>query len=124
MPGLFFLLFFILLALLLNRAGWWAWVLGSLFVGVLTYAGSIVVFLLESNVVQATPQQANHLLASLAINPFVIASALLAREVALWLGAAIAARGRRVKARNVAAREEFDREAEAKRAEYDAARAA
>ena len=49
----------------------------------------------------------------------MIVSALLAREVSMWVGAGIAARGRRVKERNIVARETYDRELAEKRAEHE-----
>ena len=53
------------------------------------------------------------------MHPFVIAAALVAREVSIWIGLAIAARGRRVKDRNVETRTAWDREQEEKKAEYE-----
>ena len=50
---------------------------------------------------------------------WMIAAALVAREVSIWIGLAIAARGRRVKARNVETRTAWDREQEEKKAEYE-----
>ena len=67
----------------------------------------------------ATPAEARELFVGQLGNPFVIVSALLAREVSMWVGAGIAARGRRVKARNVADREAYDRELAEKRAEHE-----
>jgi hypothetical protein len=83
-----FLVLMILLVLFLNRAGWWAHVLGSLLLAVAVYFATIGGLLFIGN------------------------------EVSIWSGLGIAARGRRVKARNVEARQSFDREQEATRAEY------
>jgi hypothetical protein len=44
---------------------------------------------------------------------------VIAREVAIWFGLAIAARGRRVRARNIQAREQYDRELAERRAQYE-----
>ena len=49
----------------------------------------------------------------------MIAAALVAREVSIWIGLAIAARGRRVRVRNDETRTAWDREQEEKRAEYE-----
>jgi hypothetical protein len=54
----------------------------------------------------------------------MIAAALVAREVSIWIGLAIAARGRRVRARNDETRTAWDREQEEKRAEYEGTGAA
>lgn len=120
-PALFFLLGFIILAILANRANWWAYILGSLFVGLLVYFGTVATGLLVGGIVLETPSGATRLFGQALTNPLVIAAALLAREVTLWVGAGISARGRRVKVRNVESRAAFDRESAERRAEYDAA---
>lgn len=109
-PVLFFLVFFALLVLLMNRAGWWAYVIGSNVVAAIVYFGSVGVFLLQANVVLLTPAAASHKFGQYASEPFVIAAGLLALEVTIWAGAIVAARGRRVKAKNVQAREAWESE--------------
>jgi hypothetical protein len=116
-PGLVFLVGLVLLTLLLNRAGWWAHVLGSLVLAVAVYFGMIGVLLLIGNVFRGSPEPISF--ATLAINPWVIAAAIVAREVSIWIGLAIAGRGRRVKVRNVEARSAWDREQQEKKAEYE-----
>ena len=118
-PAIFFAAGFVLVVLLANRANWWAYIIGSLFVAAVVYFGTIGVGLLIGNVVVMTPTEAAAEFARSASNPFVIAGALVAREVAMWSGAAIAARGRRMKARNRTAREEYERAAAEHRAEYE-----
>ncbi|MEP6843058.1 MAG: hypothetical protein ABJA11_06025 [Pseudolysinimonas sp.] len=118
-PIMMFALAFIVLTLILNRAGWWAHVLGSLIVALFVYFASIGLLLLVGNVVSLTPAQANSAFGALAINPLMIAAALVAREVSIWIGLAIAARGRRVKVRNVETRTAWDREQQEKKAEYE-----
>ena len=120
-PIMMFALGFILLTVILNRAGWWAHVLGSLLVAVFVYFSSIGLLLLVGNVFGMTPAHASSAFGALATNPLMIAAALVAREVSIWIGLAIAARGRRVKARNVETRTAWDREQEEKRAEYERA---
>ncbi|MEO7720279.1 MAG: hypothetical protein ABIS08_00010 [Pseudolysinimonas sp.] len=120
-PVMMFALGFVLLTLILNRAGWWAHVIGSLLVAVFVYFASIGLLLLINNVFGQTPAQANSAFGALATNPLIIAAALVAREVSIWIGLAIAARGRRVKARNIETRTEWDREQEEKKAEYERA---
>jgi len=121
-PGLVFLVGLVLLVLILNRAGWWAHVLGSLVLAIAVYFGTIGALLMIGNVFHGSPQTLTF--AELAVHPFVIAAAVIAREVSIWIGLAIAARGRRVKARNVEARTAWDREQEEKRAEREQAGAA
>ena len=123
-PVVLFLVGFVVLVLIANRAGWWAHVLGSLFVGVFVYLGTIGILLLLDNLVQMTPTQATAEFNRALLNPLVIASGLLAREVALWVGLAISARGRRVKTRNQKALDDFNKDAAERRAEYDRSAAA
>jgi hypothetical protein len=118
-PSLFFLIAFLLLVLLANRANWWAYIVGSLVVGLVVYFGSIGLGLLSGGIVSDTPDVAAGRFASALGNPFVIIAGLLAREVAMWTGTAVSRRGRRLKVRNVEAREAYDREIAEKRAEYD-----
>ncbi|TXK19145.1 hypothetical protein [Homoserinibacter sp. GY 40078] len=111
----------ILFALIVDRAAWWAHVLGSILVAILTYAVSLGVLALLSGVITLTPDEGVRLISALATNAFLLCALALARECALWFGLAIAARGRKVKERNVADREEFDRSAAERRAEYERA---
>ncbi|HEY4153587.1 MAG TPA: hypothetical protein VGM38_09730 [Pseudolysinimonas sp.] len=116
-PALVFLVGLVLLVLILNRAGWWTHVLGSLVLAVAVYFGTIGALLLAGNVFHGSPQPL--VFAQLAVHPFVIAAAVIAREVSIWIGLAIAARGRRVKERNVETRTAWDLEQEEKKAEHE-----
>lgn len=123
-PVLVFAVLFVLLVLIVNRAGWWAHVLGSLFIGILVYLVSIGILLLLNNVIGMTPSAAAKALRIAAESPLIVTAGLVAREVSLWMGAAIAARGRRVKAKNAEARASFDSDSARARAEYESAVAA
>jgi len=113
---------FILLVLLLNRAGWAAHVLGSIFVGLFVlFAGTGAILLLNIN--QIPSNQVGAAFEQVIFNPATIVAAILAREVSLWMGSAIASRGRRLKVRNADARVLYDQEIAAKRAEYEQANA-
>lgn len=118
-PVLFFLLASVLVVLIVNRAGWAAHVIGSLAVGVIVYFGTIGALLLGQGVVLLTPDEAAALFSGVARNPIVIAAALLAREVALWSGAVIGRRGRKLKARNIDARQAWEREVAETKAEHE-----
>ena len=109
-PVLFFLVGSIVLALVLNRAGWWTYVIGSVIVALFVYFGSIATILILGGVVLDTPEQAAERFRVNAVAPFLIAAALVAREVMLWAGAIIASRGRKLKVRNAEALETFQRE--------------
>jgi hypothetical protein len=114
-PALFFFIGMVALVLILNRAGWWTYVIGSVVVALLVYFGTIGTLLLGSNIILQTPDAAAALFREGLSNPFTIASALVAREVAIWTGAIVASRGRKVKARNAEAKAAFESEQAQKR---------
>jgi hypothetical protein len=109
-PALFFLIGSIVLVLLLNRAGWWTYVIGSLVVALFVYFATIGTVLLSNGVVMLTPAEAAEQFRLGTISPFTIAAALVAREVMIWAGAIIASRGRKLKVRNADAKAAFERE--------------
>jgi hypothetical protein len=115
-PALFFFIGFVALVLLLNRAGWWTYVIGSIVVALFVYFGTIGALLLGSNIILQTPEVAAEQFRQGLVNPFTIAAALVAREIVIWAGAIVASRGRKVKARNVEAKAAFEREQAQKRA--------
>ncbi len=115
-PVLAFLVLMILWALVANRASWWSWVFGSLLVAVATYFVSIGIFLLMQGGFGMTASAASVAFATFALNPALIAAALVARECAIWFGAAIARRGRKVRERNYEAWQAFELEEAQKRA--------
>lgn len=123
-PVILFAIGFIILVLILNRAKWGAYVFGSIFVGLFVYLGTIGTLLLFEGLIEMTPTQAAAAFTGALNNPLVIAAGLLGREVSLWLGAAISARGRRVKAKNIEAQAAFERETEARRVEHERANTA
>jgi hypothetical protein len=123
-PVVLFAIGFIILVLLLNRAKWGAYVFGSIFVGLFVYFGTILTLLLFEDLIGMTPDQASAAFTGALGNPLVVIAGLLAREVSLWTGALISARGRRIKAKNIEAQAAFERETEARRAEHEASNAA
>lgn len=116
-----FLVAFIVLVLLTNRAAWWAYILGSLVVGLVVYFGTIGITMLAAGGFGFTPGEAADFWHAGIIEPFNIAAGLLAREVSMWLGVAIARRGRKVKTRNVERKAAWEREVAEQRAEYERA---
>ena len=109
-PVILFAVGLVLFVLLANRAGWWAYIIGSLAVAALVYFGTAAGLVLIDNVISQTPQVATQWYSAALLNPLVIIAGLLAREVAMWTGMIIGRRGRKVKARNVEARANYDRE--------------
>jgi hypothetical protein len=117
-PVLLFIIGFVLVVLVLNRAAWWAYILGSLVLAVFVYFGTVGVGLLGQGIISHTPAEAAVMYGVALRDPFVIVSALLAREVSIWVGAGIANRGRRVKLRNAEAHAAYETELAEKRAEH------
>lgn len=109
-PVALFAVGLVIVVLLANRAGWWAYILGSLLVAAIVYFGSAAGLILIANVVRETPDVAAQWFTAALLNPLVIIAGLLAREVSMWTGLLIGRRGRKVKARNVEARAQYDRE--------------
>ncbi|CAN5352696.1 hypothetical protein BH09ACT4_BH09ACT4_11950 [soil metagenome] len=120
-PVLVFLVAFVLLVLVVNRAGWAAHVFGSLLVAVVVYFGSIGILLLLGQIVGATSGGAAATFSGIASQPFIIIAALVAREVSIWMGLAIAARVRRVKAKNLELVDDWENEHAETKAQYERA---
>ncbi|MBF4635390.1 hypothetical protein ITJ38_13325 [Agreia pratensis] len=108
-PVVFFAIAFVLLVLILNRAGWWAYIIGGFVVAAVVYAGSIVGAYLAVQGWTMTQDALGEFLRSLLMDPLPIVAAIVAREVSVWTGAWVSSRGRKVKERNQAAREEYDK---------------
>ncbi|MEI5585576.1 MULTISPECIES: hypothetical protein [unclassified Agromyces] len=109
-PVLFFFLAFALLALALNRAAWWTWAVFGLVVAVIVYFSYIGGSLLTVGAWRFTPQEAADFLGERWLDPYAIIAAVIARELPIWFGGWIAARGRTVGERNRQAREEYERQ--------------
>jgi hypothetical protein len=112
-PVLFFFLAFALLALVLNRAAWWTWAVFGLLIAVIVYFSYIAASLLTVGAWLFTPQEAADFLGDRWLDPYAIIAAIVARELPIWFGGWIAARGRTVGERNRQAREEYERQLEA-----------
>ncbi len=116
-PVVLFLIAFVLVVLVLNRAGWWAHVLGSLVVAFAVYFGSIGILLFLSSGLFGGGEGNDFV--SIATFPAIIVAGIVAREVSIWVGLGIAARGRRLTVKNREARSEFEREQAERRAEHE-----
>jgi hypothetical protein len=108
-PVVFFAIAFILLVLILNRAGWWAYIIGGFVVAAIVYAGSIVGAYLAVEGWTMTPDALGEFLRSLTMDPLPIAAAIVAREVSVWTGAVVSSRGRKVKERNAVAKADHEK---------------
>lgn len=119
-PVAVFAIAYIVVALIVNRAGWWAHVLGGFIVALLTYGGFLLgVWIAAGAWTQLTASEMAEHIGDLWFHPVAIATFIIAREVPIWFGAATGRRGRRVATRNVEARAAFDREQEAVRADME-----
>ena len=107
-PVVFFAIAFALLAVILNRAGWWAYIIGGFLVAAVVYAGSIVGAFVSVEGWAMSPDARGDFLRSLLMDPLPITAGIIAREVSVWAGAWVSSRGRRLKAKNRAARTEFE----------------
>ncbi|WP_022893905.1 hypothetical protein [Agromyces subbeticus] len=109
-PVVAFFLGFTLLAAIINRGPWWTYAVFGLFVGVLVYFAYIGGSLLAVEAWTLTLEQANDFIAERWLDPYAIVAAVVAREIPIWFGGWIAARGRAVTERNRLALEAYDRE--------------
>ena len=108
-PAVFFFIGFSLLVLIVNRGGWWAYVLFGFLVAVIVYFSYVGAALLTVQAWNFTPSEAVRFITAQWLNPGAIAAAIVAREVPIWFGAWIARRGRTVTAKNAAAKQDYDR---------------
>ncbi len=101
---------FALLAAIVNRGAWWYYAVFGLLVGVLVYFAYIGAALLTVEAWTMTVDEANEFIQQRWLDPFAITAAVIAREIPIWFGGWIAARGRTVTERNRLALEAYDRE--------------
>ncbi|MCD5346214.1 hypothetical protein [Agromyces sp. S2-1-8] len=105
-----FFIGFAILAAIVNRGRWWAYVVFGVLVGALVYFAYIGGALLTVEAWTLTFDEAAAFVGQRWLDPFAIVAAVIAREVPIWLGGWIAARGRTVTERNREALEAYDRE--------------
>ncbi|MBG6213153.1 hypothetical protein RCH23_000757 [Cryobacterium sp. CAN_C3] len=113
-PIIFFFLAYSALIALVNRGGWWAYVLFGFLVAAVVYfsyiGGALLGLVIDGRADGLSPDELSRIVGSLLLNPGAITAALIAREVPIWAGAWIARRGRRVTAKNLEARTEYERQ--------------
>lgn len=101
---------FALLAVIVNRGAWWYYAVFGLLVGVLVYLSYLGAALLTVEAWTFTVDEVSEFIGQRWLDPFALIAGILAREITIWLGAWVAARGRTVTERNRLAREAYDRE--------------
>ncbi|MGO1810167.1 MAG: hypothetical protein ACTHZN_06205 [Canibacter sp.] len=90
----------VILVLFVGRAGWWAYVLGGFWVAVFVWAAATVGYGYSPDITGLNFEWDLPSVAAVGSVPQVLAAALVAREVAIWFGAWIGRRGRKMTARN------------------------
>lgn len=113
LPVVAFFIGFWLLGAVLNRARWPHWVIWGLLVGVAAYGGYLLGALFQAPFWELTPSEGMSLLDKQLFSPYAIMSFVLGRELTIWFGAWVAARGKRVTALNDEAQREYERTLEA-----------
>ncbi|PJJ65696.1 hypothetical protein [Compostimonas suwonensis] len=108
-PVIFYAIALIVLVLIANRANWWAYVLGGFPVAIVVYFAYIGGALLTVSAWELTPDEASSFIGTLYTNGLTLAAAIIAREVTIWIGAWLAARGHRLKVLNAAAQADYER---------------
>ncbi|WP_374009670.1 hypothetical protein [Leifsonia sp. LS-T14] len=109
-PVLAFFIGMVVLIQILNRSRWWAYILGGLFVGVFVYFVFIGANLIAAQYWTRTPNELAILLRSLWVSPFAVLAGVIAREISIWTGAWLAARSRKLKARNAEAQADYEQQ--------------
>lgn len=126
LPVIVFFLAYWLITLLVNRAGWWAHVLGAFIVALLVYAAHIAGAFMEqeggwaafASVFSMDMQS----LGQLVLAPLSVLAFVLAREVPIWFGGIVARRGRKAREWNRQALDDFNAENAERLAAYERAR--
>ncbi|MDE0545301.1 ABC transporter [Microbacterium sp. C7(2022)] len=112
-PVVVFYIAFWLLGAIINRGRWGAWVIFGLFVGIAAYGGHILGALFQAPFWTLTASQGAELVEGELLAPLAIASFVIARELTIWFGTWVSARGKRVTELNTEAQREYERTLEA-----------
>jgi hypothetical protein len=112
-PVVVFFLAFWLLGAVINRGRWGHWVIWGLLVGVASYLGYILGQLIQAPFWMLSASQGADLIEENLLAPLAIASFVIGRELTIWFGAWVAARGKRVTELNIESQREYERTLEA-----------
>ena len=99
-PVVAFFVGFMLLAVIINRGPWWTYAVFGLLVAALVYFSYIGGALITVQAWTLSFDDASTFVSQRWLDPFAIVAAAVAREIPIWLGGWIAARGRTVTERN------------------------
>ncbi len=112
-PVVVFFLSFWLLGAIVNRGRWGHWVIFGLLVGVASYGGHLLGQLFQAPFWQLTASQGEELVRGQLLAPLAIVALVIGRELTIWFGAWVAARGKRMSELNREAQREYERTLEA-----------
>lgn len=112
-PVAVFFLGFWVLGAIINRGRWGQWVVLGLLVGAVSYGGHLLGQLFEAPFWTLTASQGSALVEDQLLAPLAIVAFILGREITIWFGAWVAARGARVTELNNEAQREYERTLEA-----------
>ena len=126
LPVIMFFLAYWIITLVVNRAGWWAHVLGGFIVALLVYVAHIAGAYMEQQGGWAAYTQLGGIdaqsLGQLLLAPLSVLAFVVAREVPVWVGGLVARRGRKARDWNRQALDEFNAENSERLAAYERAR--
>jgi hypothetical protein len=109
-PIVAFFVGMVVLIQIINRARWWAYILGGLFVAVFVYLVYIGAELSDAHYLSRNAEEQALILSRVWVNPFAVIAGVIAREMSVWTGAWLAARGRKLKARNAEAQADYEQQ--------------
>jgi hypothetical protein len=112
-PVVVFFVAFWLLGAIINRGRWGVWVVFGLLVGLAAYGGHLLGQLFQAPFWNITASEGSKLVEAQLFAPLAIAAFVIGRELTIWFGAWVAARGRRMTELNLAAQHEYERTLEA-----------
>ena len=109
-PIVAFFVGMVVLIQIINRARWWAYILGGLVVAVFVYLVYIGAELSDAHYLSRNAEEQALILSRVWVNPFAVLAGVIAREMSVWTGAWLAARGRKLKARNAEAQADYEQQ--------------
>lgn len=112
-PVVTYFLGFWLLGAIINRGRWGHWVIFGLLIGVVAYGGHILGQLFQAPFWTLTAREGADLVDGQLLAPLAIAAFIFGRELTIWFGAWVSARGKRVNELNNEAQREYERTLEA-----------
>jgi hypothetical protein len=112
-PVAVYFLAFWLLGAIINRGRWGQWVIFGLLVGAVAYGGHLLGQLFQAPFWTLTASEGAELVDAQLLAPLAIVAFILGREVTIWFGAWVAARGARITELNNEAQREYERTLEA-----------